>query len=130
MKVPTDEEYKEFVEKLDAEKLRLTCGNCGIFAYALQKVFEIGDIFSIQKGCHLLLKYNDKYYDGENVYTWEELIDSEWGTYLLPFDEEHSKFQILDFEEDAQLIEEIKKETTWSIEPEEFIEIIKNNLKR
>lgn len=83
LEFPSDEEYKEFVKSLHKySELRLTCGNCGVFVLALKEVFGVGKIYDIDNGSHILLKYNNKYYDGECVYTFDELRDGHWGRYM------------------------------------------------
>lgn len=93
---PTDKEYETFVKKLEPHqwKLRLTNGNCGIFAYALKEVFETGELFSINGFCHVLLKYEEKFYDGIHLYrSYDELKDSRWGKYI---DDDNENIEILD----------------------------------
>lgn len=116
---PTDEEYEEFVKKLYPHqwKLRLTNGNCGIFAYALKEVFETGELFSISDFTHVLLKYEERFYDGVTIYhSYDELKNSRWGRYMNEDEDE-----ILD---DDDAFPRIKNHTSNDREVEDFVQLI------
>lgn len=118
---PTDEEYEEFVKKLQPHrwKLRLTNGNCGIFAYALKEVFETGELFCIDGFCHVLLKYEKKFYDGVRLYhSYNELKNSGWGNYINDNDK---NTEIL---KDNDALSKIKNCTCNDRKVEDFIQII------
>jgi len=59
--------------------LRLTSGNCGIFAYALKELLGYGQCLDIGCGAHFVLKVNDDLYiDGSGKMTKRDL-DKKWG---------------------------------------------------
>ena len=125
---PSEEKYLEFVEKLKEYKnLHLTDGNCGIFAYALKQVFKVGELFNIGEFCHVLFKYEGKYYDGITIYhSFGELEDSHWGKYMNEDYEDDEP--ILSELPDEEAFELIKYETCNTQNVETFIEIINKEL--
>ena len=123
---PPDEKYIDLICRLqeindNKRHLKLTTGNCGIFAIALKKIFNDGELLNLQNCCHILYMRNGKIYDGEALYqSIEDLKDSEWGDYMKKIE----TIPILD--KDIEM--HIKDLTNYNMEPEEFIEIIKDIL--
>jgi len=122
---PTDKEYKKFVQKLNQAKLRLTCGNCGIFAFALKEVFKDGQLFNIGDFSHILLEHDNKFYDGKKIYkSFDELRkDTHWNYY---YEDEYDHYD-LEENDPNNTYKKIKRNTCYSIDKEYFINIIKKS---
>ena len=126
LKFPTDDEYLEFVTELDKCKLRLTSGNCGIFAYALKEVFQTGELFNTGGFCHILLEHDGKYYDGEGIYnSFEELQDSHWGNYIRDLNDYDDLVNC----DNNEAYDRILEGTCHTLGKEFFIELIKKEFK-
>lgn len=123
MNFPPDEKYLKFVNKLvERDDLRLTNGNCGIFAYALKEVFKSGTLFNVGGFHHILLQYNNKFYDGESIYeSLEDLKNSRWGEYFDP-----DGGELIDNDE---TYDTIKNHTAYSGCKDDFIKIIRDEFK-
>ena len=122
MNFPTDEKYLDFVESLNKHKLRLTCGNCGIFAFALKEVFDDGMFYNVGGFAHVLLERDNKFYDGERIYnSINDLEGSRWGEW---FDDDDDPYR-LNEEDPETAYEEIQRETSCSLGKEYFIELMK-----
>lgn len=123
---PPDEKYIDLICRLseinkNERYLNLTTGNCGVFAIALKKIFDDGELINLEEGCHVLYKRGNKIYDGESLYqSIEDLRDSFWGKYMRRVE----TIPILD----NYMEQHIKNQTNYNMEPEEFIEIIKETL--
>jgi hypothetical protein len=122
MNFPSDEKYLEFVQNLNHFKLRLSTGNCGIYAYALQEVFEEGHLFNIGNFSHILLERNGKFYDGEQIYeSLDSLINSRWGEY---YENDYDHYELKENDpEDAY--GKIKANTCNTLSKEFFINLFK-----
>ena len=124
---PTDEQYLKFVEGLDKRKLNLCTGNCGVFAFALKEVFKTGELFKVGTFSHVLLKYNDQFYDGEGIYrSIDDLYDSKWGQYVDD-DDDDDPYE-LEFYEPEEAYGRIKEETWAQLDKSVFIQRIQKEL--
>ena len=122
MNFPTDEKYLDFVESLNKEKLRLTCGNCGIFAFALKEVFNDGVFYNVGGFAHVLLERNNKFYDGEKIYnSIDDLEGSRWGKWFDDDDDPHR----LNAADPETAYKEIQNGTSCSLGKEYFIRLMK-----
>ena len=121
---PSDNKYIEVVHTLDKWQLRLTTGNCGIFAVALQEVFQTGTLFTVGDFAHILLKHNGKFYDGETIYpSIEELKLSHWGQYFHEEPDDRTNFE--DFKPD-EAYDIIQSNTNCTHSKEFFEDILKS----
>jgi len=123
MNFPTDEKYLEFVHSLDKYRLRLSNGNCGIYAFALKEVFDEGLLFNIGDFSHVLLERDGKFYDGERIYkSLDDLaINSHWSHY---YEEDYDHYE-LEEEDPEDAYYRIKTNTGCDRDKDFFINLIK-----
>ena len=80
--------YQELANKLTVldhdYRFRLSTGNCGVYAIALQKFLGFGELVEFDDFSHVLLKIDDdEYLDGEGIHTEQELRNHEkWRIYF------------------------------------------------
>ena len=123
MNFPTDEKYLEFVHSLNKRKLRLSNGNCGIYAFALKQVFDEGSLFNIGAFTHVLLERDGKFYDGEKIYNSLDDLknDYNWREY---YDDEYDHYELEEDDPD-DAYEEIRHNTCNTLSKDFFINLIK-----
>ncbi len=81
----------EIKEKDLVGRLRLVTGNCGVFAIALKRLLQKGELYNIGNGAHVLLKLvRNSYVDGVGIHTGNELrkIWGRWGSGKIDNDED------------------------------------------
>lgn len=124
MNFPTDEKYLEFVYSLDRYHLRLSSGNCGIYAFALKQVFNEGLLFNIGNFSHVLLERDGKFYDGEGIYNSlnDLATSSHWKNY---YKENYDHYK-LEKNDPKDTYKKIKDNTCCDRNKEFFIDLIKN----
>lgn len=88
--VTIDKILKEIKDNDLVKKLRLTSGNCGVFAAALKRQLGRGEILNINHGAHLCLLVDGMCIDGEGICTKEQWLGRWicWGPLYITNDEE------------------------------------------